>query len=302
VQTNGDTKMHRICYDDIYIFTKVAEYKSITAASELLGMSKQTVSRKISKLEDSLNILLIARTTRSFMLTKAGNEYYRHCANIFNEVEKANDVITEFHTNPSGTVKLGIPDYFPFCYFSNALTRYLELNPSINVHISYHSKESDLISNNIDIAFRIGTLNDSSMIARKLGTMKFVFVASKEYIVKRGIPEKLKDLNDHNIIEVDNFIFHDRCAHKQNLKSNNFYFAKEFALSGFGVTILPECVVTEDNILGKLVILEDKTFFVEHDVNIVYLASRHLPKQVRALIEHLVSYNNGIRYNEISGF
>jgi DNA-binding transcriptional LysR family regulator len=293
--------MNRICFDDIYIFTKVAEHKSITAASVELGMSKQTISRKISKLEESLSVLLIARTTRSFELTTAGLKYYTQCAGVFNKVEEVNDVITEFHNSPLGTIKLGTPDYFPCCIFSFALTQYMEINPGINIHISFDCKESDLANNNIDIAFRVGALNDSSMIARKIGMIKFVYVGSVEYLQKQGIPKKVDDLKHHKIIEVNNFHMNENYSCKQKLTSCNFYFAKDFALSGFGLSIIPLCVANEEIRQGKLVVLENKAFTLEKEIYIVYLATRHLPKQVRGLIDYLVDYSYEKNYDKISG-
>jgi DNA-binding transcriptional LysR family regulator len=301
LQVYGSIDMNRICFDDIYVFIKVAEHKSITAASVKLGMSKQTISRKISKLEESLSVLLIARTTRSFELTAAGLKYYTQCVDIFNEVEKVNDVITEFHNSPSGTVKLGTPDYFPCCMFSFALTQYMEINPDINIHISFHCKESDLVNNNIDIAFRVGTLNDSSMIARKIGKIKFAYVASLEYLEKQGIPNKIDDLKHHNIIEVNNFHFYDFNSFKQKLTSCNFYFARDFALSGFGLSIIPLCVAYEEIRQGKLIVLEDDAFTIEEDIYIVYLATRHLPGQVRGLIDYLVNHSYEKSFDKISG-
>jgi DNA-binding transcriptional LysR family regulator len=292
--------VNRICFDDIYVFTKVAEHKSITAASVKLGMSKQTISRKISKLEESLSVLLIARTTRSFELTSAGSKYYSHCAGIFKEVEKVNDVITEFHNRPSGTVKLGTPGYFPCCLFSSALTLYMEENTGISIQLSYHCKDSDLANNYIDIAFRIGRLNDSSMIARKIGKIKLIYVASSEYLQKQGIPSNLDDLKHHKIIEVDSFHHSKNNTFKQKLTSCNFYFAKDFALSGFGLAVMPQCIVNEEINQGKLVALDCDSFSIEEDVYIVYLATRHLPRQVRGLIDYLASYSYDQRYDRIS--
>jgi DNA-binding transcriptional LysR family regulator len=293
--------MSRICFDDIYVFTKVAEHKSITAASVALGMSKQTISRKISKLEESLSVLLIARTTRSFELTTAGLKYYTQCAGVFNKVEEVNDVITEFHNSPLGTIKIGTPDYFPYCIFSFALTQYMEKNPGINIHISLHCKESDLVNNNIDIAFRVGTLNDSSMIARKIGVIKFVCVASVEYLQKQGIPTEVDDLKHHKIIEVNNFSINKNYSCKQKITLCNFYFAKDFALSGFGISTIPLCVGYEEVRQGKLVVLEDKAFNIEKEIYIVYLSARHLPGQVRDLIDYLVECSYEEKYDKISG-
>jgi DNA-binding transcriptional LysR family regulator len=139
------------------------------------------------------------------------------------------------------------------------------------------------------------------MIARKIGKIKFVYVASTEYLEKQGVPKQVDDLNHHKIIEVNNFHLSENYSCKQKLTSCNFYFAKDFALSGFGLSIIPLCVADEEIRQGKLVILEDEAFTIETEIYIVYLATRHLPRQVRSLIDYLVndSYENS--YDKISG-
>ena len=285
----------KVCLDDMHIFTVAAQNKSITRASEMLCISKQTVSRKIAKLEEALSVLLIARTTRSFELTAAGLDYYEMCVKVFEQVHQANDVISEFQKSAVGTIKIGFPLVLNGIEVADVLAKYLQHNPDLDLQIRYMKNDYNLSCTGVDIAFRLGDLDDSSMVARKLGQVHFSYAASPEYLAQRAQPKRYNELQTHKFITVEGdhktkLSFNSTQA-TQSIEVNDFLIAKSFLMNHFGIALMPLFLIWSELQSGKLVLIDDTNHF-KQDLHIVFLRSRLLPSYVRNLIDFLVCYDD----------
>ncbi|MBU6950852.1 LysR family transcriptional regulator [Hahella sp. CR1] len=275
------------------IFTKVAETKSITSASQMLGISKQTISRKIIQLEESLGVCLIRRTTRNFELTTAGQAYFQYCTCIVQQAEEANAMVKSLQSTPVGEIKVSMPLAFNNNNaMSKLFTNFLKKTPQVKIDIHLSNRRTCLISEGIDMAFRLGPLVDSTMIARGLGVLTFTYVASPEYVEMNGLPDNPNDVINHTIIAMhdckllDDFRINEKIGDRVQI--NDFSLAKQMAMDGFGIAVLPVFMCVDEIREGILIPIQKECFQPTRHLNLVYTQSRHQPAHVRKFINHVV--------------
>lgn len=170
--------------NSIYIFHAVSELNSITAASKQLNSSKQTISRKLAQLEAALGVTLIARNSRHFQLTSAGQVYYQNCRQIIQQIELANAQAQEHQTAMEGNIKISMPHDCNSKAICNYFMCFMEKHPAIKLDISLCDRHNFSLSDGFDVAIRLGELEDSSMVARHLGAINYGLVASPCYLKK----------------------------------------------------------------------------------------------------------------------
>lgn len=183
---------------------RVVERGNLSAVARETGMGQPAVSRRLKDLEDHLGVVLIQRTTRHLQPTEAGALYYEKAKSILASVEEAHDSVGDVKTGASGVVRISCTSAFGLMYASPALFEFQTEHPYVTVSLSLSDRRIDLIEDGIDIAIRLGALEDSGLIARKIGLCRRIFVAAPEYLEIAGKPEKLSDLSVHN-----GLFFHD---------------------------------------------------------------------------------------------
>ena len=195
--------------NEMAIFAVVVASGSFTKAAEKLKLPKSTVSRKVSQLEKRIGVRLINRTTRNLKPTETGKLYHEHCVKMLEQAEEADRVVTNMQAEPSGLLRISTPLSFGTPFFIGTIKRFLDQYPKVSVEILSDDKQIDLLDQEVDIAFRIGPLSDSSLIARNLGTARLSLCASPAYIAKHGAPKSLQDLDDHTCVShpVSNWFF-----------------------------------------------------------------------------------------------
>ena len=207
--------------DLMKIFIEAAEQKSFSKAGKNLSISPPVVSRSIARLEGNLNTKLFYRTTRNIRLTDAGGAYYEKAKFILKEIENIEESIQ--NSNIVGNLVISAPRIFGKKFLPPIIREYIETNPDINIKLHLTDDIEDLAKNGIDISIRIGHLNDSNLFAKKVGEVCKVTCATKTYLKKHGYPEKLTDLNEHQIIHttaIDNtttWLF-ETSKHKRSVK------------------------------------------------------------------------------------
>ena len=175
--------------DDLMIFVKVVETKSFTAASSAIDLPKSTLSRRLADLEKLLGVQLLHRTTRRLVLTEAGAAYYEHCVQVLATIEDANRRISEANELPQGTLRITAPQLFGETYISPLLPEYMNAYPKVQVVVKLSQSKIDLVAEGIDIAIRIGVLESSSLVAKKLTTGTNCYCVSPEYLRTHSRPE-----------------------------------------------------------------------------------------------------------------
>src|SRR5471032_1551845 len=186
--------------DDVLIFVQVAQFESISRAARSLGMPISTVSRRLSVLESSLGVSLLRRTTRRVTLTAQGREYFNQCREPLILLEEAERVLTQGQKTPEGLLKISVPVILGQEPFLEFLSGFLKAQPRIRVDLFITNLFLDLVAENIDVAIRFGELQDSSVVATRLGTSIRYVVASREYLQGRKPPLEPADLKLHDCV------------------------------------------------------------------------------------------------------
>lgn len=182
------------------IFAKVAEHGSFSRAARAMGMSDPTVSKAIGRLEARLGLTLIARTSRRIALTDAGRAALERASRILSEGEAVEDEAGEQSTVPRGRVRISAPLSFGIAYLGATLPAFLQAYPEITVEFSLSDRKVDLVAEGFDLALRIASLNDSSLLSRRLCTVRLLLVASPEYLDRHGMPTHPAELAGHSAL------------------------------------------------------------------------------------------------------
>jgi DNA-binding transcriptional LysR family regulator len=282
--------------NDIVVFARVIEAGSFTAAARLLGMPKTTVSRRIAALEREVGVRLIQRTTRSLNVTDAGRLYYEQSSQALRTIEDANQLLAEARAEPSGTIRISAPVGFGAHFLTATVCDFLAAHPKTRVELRLTDDMLNLVENGIDLAFRTGTLPDSTLIARKLGAAYRTLCASPDYLARRGTPVVPADLAHHDCVIAGqsavsaNWVLdgphgEETVAVSGRFAANEMQAVVAAAIAGYGIAQLPHTLVEASIREGRLRrVLDDYTTPVG-GLHVVYPSSQHLSPLVKAFIE-----------------
>lgn len=282
--------------NDIVVFARVVEAGSFTAAARLLAMPKTTVSRRIAALEREVGVRLLQRTTRSLNMTDAGRLYYEQSSQALRTIEEANLRLAEARAEPSGTIRISAPVGFGAYFLNSAVVAFLEIYPKTKVELRLTDDRLNLVEDGIDLAFRTGVLQDSTLIARKLGSTHRLLCASPDYLARNGVPEGPADLTHHLCViagpstSAAHWVL-DGPGGQETVMVAGRFAANEMqavvaaALAGFGVAQLPQAIAEGLINEGRLHrVLGDYTT-PAGGLHVLYPSSRHLSPLVKAFIE-----------------
>ena len=186
--------------NDTLIFVKVVEHGSFVSAAKSLRLPKTTVSRKVQELEMRLGAQLLHRTTRKLGLTEAGNVYFEHSQRIARDLSEAESAISQLQAGPRGWLRFTAPYSIGIVLFAPLLGEFHMRHPEVRVEMLLSNEPLDLIGGEIDVALRIGTLPDSTYVARKLGTLNTQVYAGTAYIARYGEPLHPDELQYHRTL------------------------------------------------------------------------------------------------------
>jgi DNA-binding transcriptional LysR family regulator len=283
----------------IEAFVRVAECGSFSQAAERLHASKSVVSRQVSALEAELGARLLHRTTRALTLTEAGRSYFERATRILADLAEANASVGELQAAPRGRLRVSAPMSFGYLHLAPAVPDFLARHPDVELEMIMNDRFVDLVDEGFDMAVRIGTLADSSLVAKKLAPMRRTVCAAPAYLQRRGTPASPDDLKAHECLCYGNvgvaqdwrFVRPDGRAWPVEvhgrLHANNGDALRAAALRGFGLAVLPSFLVGRDFQSGALVSLLEP--FLPHDsaVYAVFPHARHLSPKVRAFVDFL---------------
>ena len=280
----------------IHLFVKVVETGGFTAAARELGVPKSTVSRQIARLEDRLGVRLLERTTRALRTTEVGQAFYERCRGIVSDMGEAEAAVTQAQVVPQGTLRLSAPLTFGYLFLGELVSRFLLEYPELHVEVSLSDRKVDLIEEGYDVAIRAGTLGDSSMIARRLGSAEGVICASPTYLAARGTPTRPEDLKDHDCLLYQYQSSSSWRVGDTNvpvsgrLVSNNGDILRAAAVAGLGIANAPRFILGPELRAGRLVpVLQDHEQS-NAGVWALYPHNRHLSAKVRAFVDFAVAH------------
>jgi DNA-binding transcriptional LysR family regulator len=185
----------------VSVFVRVVELASFTAAAEQLGLPKSSVSRTVTRLEESLGVRLLQRTTRKLHLTDAGHAYYDRARLALSGLEEAASAATNMSTEPRGIVRVTAPNDLGRMKLADLLARFSKKYPLVHVELLLTSRFVDLVAEGVDLALRAASkLTDSTLIARKIGGDSLGVFASPAYLRRRGRPKAFGELAQHDCV------------------------------------------------------------------------------------------------------
>ncbi|PPD28485.1 MAG: LysR family transcriptional regulator [Hyphomicrobium sp.] len=281
---------------DLDIFARVARTGNMSAAGREMGLSPAVVSKRVSLLEDRLGARLFQRTTRQLTLTETGEGYFKRVVDILSLVEEAEDFVSRRNTKPRGLLKVTAPTSFSRLHIGPYLAEFLARYPEIELDFHLTDNFVDIIRDGFDVAIRIGELQDSSLVARKLAPDKRIICAAPAYLERYGTPKSLADLDHHNCLSAgaqDVWRLEGADGQKQlrlkgNIRSNSAEFVRDAMLAGLGIGLRSTWDIGPELKNGDLtIVLPQYRGSSNVAVYAVYPCREFMPAKVNALIEYL---------------
>lgn len=280
-------------------FVQVAERGGFTPAAEVLGLSRAMVSKHVQDLEEHLGARLFNRTTRRVSLTEAGRIYLERTTQLLAELAETEEAVGALHTTPRGLLRINAPMSFGALHLGGAVADFMEQHQEVTIELTLNDRVVDLVEEGYDLAVRIATLNDSSLIARRLAPSRMVVCASPGYLARYGRPVVPGDLTAHNCLEYSygpnrgewRFETPDGTEIVRvsgRIRANNGDALRAAALCGAGVVLMPSFICGGDLAEGRLVPLLCDRRVPDAAIYAVYPPGRHLSAKVRSFIDFLV--------------
>lgn len=280
------------------VFTRVVDANSFSRAAEALGMPNASVSTTIQALEAYLKIRLLNRTTRRLSLTPDGAAYYERCVRILADVEEAESSFTLSVKAPVGKLRVDMPGSIGRLIVVPALDEFQTRYPDIDLMLGFGDKPVDLVQEGVDCVIRVGELQDSTLVARRLGICEFVTAASPGYILRQGEPTSVDDLDEHvavnyfssrtgRVMNMDFLVNGKRIDIKMRSKlaANDADAYLNCGIKGLGLIQIPRLIADPHLANGELIEVLPDSKPLPLPVSAVYPTSRHLSPQVRVFVD-----------------
>lgn len=282
--------------EDLQTFVEVADAGGVSPAARRLGVSKSIVSRRLFRLEAELGVQLLARTTRGAALTEAGVTFRDHAARVCAEIDLARETILPAG-ELRGRLRVAAPLSFGLTHFAPVLAELARRHPQLHVHTSYSDRFVDLVGEGFDCAIRVGYLQDSNLIARRIGPIYGKLFASPDYIRKHGTPETPDELLTHQALmqgtETWQFMDGEKtiAVHPQGrFKADNGTALAAAAAAGLGIASLPDGLVEDYVASGALIPVMTRYPPPTAGMFLVRPPGPHPARKVRVLIDLLVEH------------
>jgi DNA-binding transcriptional LysR family regulator len=285
-------------FNALMIFATVVEAKSFSEAARRLKIPLASVSRRVAELEEQLGVRLLERSTRSLRLTDIGTEVLEHARRSLEIREAVDNIVSNHQASVSGLLRLSAPPNISESLLSPLLSAFQASYPNVRVQALITERHVDHIADGVDLAFRLGVLKDSSLVARKILTYRHQLVASPEYLKKRKPPETPHELLSHPIVTFSywkpesSFTFvHVNGTDRETVTLSPYLSMNDFAgltpalLAGEGIGELPPVVQPELVREGRLVEIMPDWRFPTYDLSLVHLGNRLVPRPVRVFKE-----------------
>ncbi len=286
-------------FEALELFVAVVDHEGFSAAARALGVSKSHVSKQVTALEDRLGARLLNRTTRQQTLTDSGRTLYDSARQVLADLQEAEQAITQLQECPRGTLRVSMPMSFGTSYLAEPIADFMAQYQRLAVEATLADRRVNLLEEGYDLAIRIGRLDDSSLIARKLAAYRMVAVGSPAYFAEHGRPDTPAALGAHQLLLYAyqhggrSWTFRNSRGEQAvkvdgRLVANNGEVLLAAARQGLGLVWVPSFLVADDLAAGGL-----EEVLSEHSVSrgvwAVYPHSRHVSAKVRLFVDFLVA-------------
>ncbi len=302
-------------YAGIMAFMAVASEGSFAKAGERLGIGRSAVSRNVQKLETQLSTRLFLRTTRTTQLTREGQRFFENChQGVTHIVEAMNDMLELREGPPRGLIRISSTVGFGRKIVAPLLERFMKAYPDIAIDLLLDDRPTDFASEQIDVAFRNGRIEDSSIIAKRLIPMQMALCASPAYVAAHGLPQTLEQLAEHDCINfrfASGRIFEwefkvDGAVRKYmptaRLTFNDADLVLEAVLQGWGIAQMAGYQICGHIAANELVVALARHAPDDRGHFICYLSRQHLPTRIRVFIDFMTDQIRALDLDCLTGF
>ena len=286
-------------------FVRAVETGGFSAAARQLGLSPSALSKLVTRLEDRLGAQLMQRTTRRLQLTVEGEAFFGRARDILAAMDEAEAEVTEAVSSPRGLLRMHCGSTFAMHQLAPAIPRFQERHPSVALELAISDEQLPMMQEGVDLAIRIGALEESSLVARRICNLERVICAAPSYLARHGTPRTPDDLQQHNCLWITSLPQLKRWPFDTddgirvvnvsgNVAANHAETVMQLALAGVGITRLADIVVAAAIRAGTLVpILTDWHHVEPVPLYATYPSGRNLSPKVRAMVEFLVEEFGG---------
>ncbi|HET9963641.1 MAG TPA: LysR family transcriptional regulator [Nitrospiraceae bacterium] len=281
-------------------FVRAAELGSLSAAARELGLTQPAVSQQIAGLERHLRTRLFNRGTRKLAMTAAGQTYLGRAKQLLEELAEVEEDLLGPSAELKGSLRVEAPVGLGQQYLAAIVTDFQRRHPGLTVELILDDYVTDLVEDGVDVAFRLGSLTLPSLVARKLGSIARILVASPDYVAIHGSPETPSELARHTHVR---FSWTPSGEHltligpdgpvtvnvRSSFRANNAFVLMEAIRSGLGVGGVQLPLVHDLIAGGELVRVMQDYAYCPMDLHAVYPSRRFIPRKVRALVEHVIA-------------
>ncbi|CAO3430525.1 LysR family transcriptional regulator [Azospirillum endophyticum] len=284
----------------IIAFVQAAEHLSFVAAGRKLGVSASAVGKSIAKLEESAGTRLFHRTTRRVSLTEEGAAFYERCRRILDDLRDAETMLSNRTRTPRGRLRVGVPT-IGYHFLLPVIPEFRRRYPDIELDIDFNDRLVDVVEEGLDAVIRSGPLTDSSLMSRRLGPFRFVLCASPSYLERKGIPQRPRDLEEHDCLrfrfpttgklqawQLGDADGVDAFRRPSPLTCNNMEALRGAAIAGLGIAYMPDFLARDDVDAGLLHTVLDAHLVDQGQFSILWPSNRLVSPRLRAFIDHMV--------------
>ena len=285
-------------FRQIATFVEVVARGSLSAAARAEGIAPAMIGRRLDALEARLGVKLLQRTTRKLVLTDEGTAFLEDCQRILSELEDAESAVAARSAKASGHLLVSAPAGFGRQHVAPLLPSFVAEHREVSVNLNLNDRLVDVVGEGIDVAIRIATLSDSSLVGVKLADNERVLVATPAYLKRHGTPRTLDDLSRHNCLAISSegsqrgWTFRDNgktvtLKVPGNMVCNDGAVLHDWALAGKGIAWRSMWEVHAEIEAGKLKTVLDQYSAPGSDIYAVFAQRRHLPLRIRAFVDFL---------------
>ncbi len=287
-------------YPSLALFARVVHHRSFSAAAREAGIAKSAVSRRVARLEEVLGVRLLARTTRALTVTEEGMRVYEHAAAIVASFKAAEDA-ADGQGKVRGNLRVNAPVTFGQMHLTRAIAAFVTRYPEATVELSMEDRRVNVVEGGFEVVIRIGQLEDSGLIARKLAEDRLVVAGSPAYLAAAGTPSSVADLAGHNCLHyslvprASEWRF--RRGGKElsvpthgNFAASDGTALREAALAGLGLVVLPSFMVAAEVRAGRLALVLEGARRAAIGIHAVSPHRAHAPARTRAFIDFVARH------------
>lgn len=295
--------------DDLFLFIDLVEAGSYSRVAERLGITKSSVSKRISKLESSLGVQLLFRTTRQLAVTEAGTLLYKQACELRSLAQTTIESVSQYSDSIAGHIRLSVPTISGELLLAEAVSEFCDQHPEISVDMTLENQLVDLVEGHYDLVIRTAQLEDSSLKASLIFDSRWLLCASPDYLQQNGTPATPQTLDQHNCLGYTNqttgaldWIFKTKQGKRYtkrvhgNFSSNNAVALKIAALKNRGIAYLPMCLIYDEIQAGELVEILPNDSGKILGIYALYPFTKTPSKRVKALINHIREHYEKIKY------